>query len=406
VAPLRESVAVDVDEKPTVMVAGSRWLVLAAYCLLAACTQLLWLTFAPVDTLAARAMGVDVGLIGDLAGIFPLIYVVLALPTGRWLDGRYAQALGVGALLTGAGAVLRLGAPTSFAWQLTGQLVIAAGQPLVLNAITKLAARNFPPRERAAAISMGSVALFIGILAAVLVGGPLYAAGGLRLLLLVEAIPGIAGAVLMLVALRLPATFPDDPAATVSLRWLARDRMMWLLAGLIFVGMGTYNAIATWLQPILEHFGSGGDAGNLIALMTVGGIVGAAFLPSYAAARNQRRTLLLAAVAVSTLAFAAIAIRHDTWWLAAWLFIDGVVLMACLPVVLDWSEVHSGPERAGSAAGFLLMAGNLGGVVLVAIDQVLIGNPVLAFAALGVVSLVAIPLAWRLPGPGDRPATA
>lgn len=57
------------------------------------------------------------------------------------------------------------------------------------------------------------------------------------------------------------------------------------------------------------------------------------------------------------------------------LFIEGFVLLAALPVVLDWSELHTGPERAGSAVGFLLLAGNLGGIVLLLIVQLVIGNP-------------------------------
>ena len=47
------------------------------------------------------------------------------------------------------------------------------------------------------------------------------------------------------------------------------------------------------------------------------------------------------------------------------LAVEGVVLLACLSVTLEWSEVHVGPARAGSAVGTLLLAGKLGGVVLV-----------------------------------------
>ena len=147
--------------------------------MLAACTQLLWLTFAAIDTDTAKVLHVDVGTVGDLAAIFPFIYVVLALPVGRWLDARFAHALAVGAVLTGAGAIIRVLAPSSFGVQLAGQVVIAAGQPFVLNSITKVAARYFPQQERATAISIGSVALFIGILASVLIAAPLFSAGGL-----------------------------------------------------------------------------------------------------------------------------------------------------------------------------------------------------------------------------------
>ena len=376
---------------------ASRWGVLACYALLAACTQLLWLTFAPIDSEAAHALRTDVGLVGDLAAVFPFVYIALALPAGRWLDRRFAPALGVGAALTAGGALLRAAFPASFGWQLAGQLVIAGGQPLVLNSINKVAARYFPERERAAAISAGSVALFVGILAAVLAGGPLYGAGGLPLVLGVEAAVTVVAAVLAGLALRTRPAFAGDPAAGVGLRWLARDRLLWLLAALVFIGMGTYNAVATWLEPILQRFGEGASAGALVGAMTVAGIVGAAVLPSPVAARDRRRTMLLAALGLSAVVFAALTVRHDVLWVGVWLAAEGFLLMACLPVVLDWSEVHTGPERQGAAVGFLLMAGNLGGVVLVLVVQAFIGSPSLALLALAAVSLAGLPVALRLP---------
>jgi predicted MFS family arabinose efflux permease len=376
---------------------GIRWAILIVYALLAACTQLLWLSFAAIDTDSARVLHTDVGTVGDLAAIFPFVYVVLALPVGRWLDTRFTHALAIGAVLTGAGALLRIAAPTSFGVQLAGQFVIAAGQPFVLNSITKVAARYFPQPERATAISIGSVALFLGILASVLIAGPLFSAGGLGLVLTVEAIPSVVAAVLMLVLLRVPALYQDDASTAVSLRWLLRDRFMWLLAGLIFIGMGVYNAVATWLQPVLANFGQGGAAGNLIAVLTAGGIVGAAILPPVVAARDRRRPMLVIALVVSAIAFAATDLRHDIAWLVVWLFAAGFVLMSCLPVVLDWSAVHAGHAREGAAAGFLLMAGNLGGVVLVLVIQAVMGNAYLPLAALAVIAALGLPLALGLP---------
>ena len=378
-------------------VSRNRWKILGGYSLLAACTQMLWLSFAAVDTQTAKVLNVDVGAVGDLAAIFPFVYIVLALPTGRWLDTRFTQALTAGAGLTGAGAFLRLVNPTSFGWQLGGMIVIAAGQPLVLNSITKVAAHYFPPQERAMAISIGTAALFVGILAAVLSAGPLFAAGGLPLLLAAQAVPSVLVALVVIVSVRTPPYFPSDPSVSVSLRWLAGDRFMWTLAALVFIGMGTYNAVATWLQPILDHFGEGGAAGNLVAVLTFAGVIGAALLPSAVAARDRRRTMLIAALAVSALAFAAMAAFHNVFWLGAWMFIDGFVLLACLPVVLDWSEVHAGSERQGAAVGFLMMAGNLGGLVLVLAVQVAIGNPYVALGLLGVVALLGVPVALRLP---------
>ena len=384
-------------EAITVRIPAARWAVLGSYALLAACTQLLWLTFAAVDTRTAAVMKVDVGTVGDLAAVFPFVYIVLALPTGRWLDRRFAQALGAGALLTAGGAVVRLVAPDSFGWQMAGQLIISAGQPLVLNSVNKVAAHHFPAPERATAISIGTAALFVGILAAVLMAGPVLDAGGLSLLLWIQAGVAVVAAALVLVAFRTPSTFPDDPSAAVSLRWLAHDRFMWVLAGLVFIGMGVYNAVATWLQPILAHFGEGDSAGVLIAVLTFAGVLGAAILPTAAARRDLRRSLLLAALVITGVAFVAVAAVHSVIWIGAWMFVAGFLLLAALPVVLDWSDIHAGPERQGGAVGFLMMAGNLGGLVLLLAVQALIGNPYLALGFLALVSLAGIGVAIRLP---------
>jgi MFS family permease len=384
----------------------NRWVILAGYALLAACTQLLWLAYAPITTQTHRIMGVSQGAVGDLAVIFPLMYVILALPAGRWLDTAFGRALGLGAVLTGAGALLRLAGPSSYGWAVAGQFVIAAGQPFVLNAITKVAARNFPAKERTVAVSIGSVSLFIGILAAVLTGGPLLHAGGLTLLLSVQAIVAVLAAVWVLAAVRVPPAFPGDPSVAVSLRWLRGDRFIWLLAGLLFVGMGVFNAVATWLDSILTHFGHGGASGYLIAIMTAGGIVGGALLPDIVAKRDQRRRMLEIAVIVSAVAFAVMAGVHSPAVGGVVLFVAGFFLLAGLPVVLDWSELHAGPERAGAAAGFLLLSGNLGGVILALIVQAVVGNPYLSLGALAVVCLAGLALATRLPARGAAATSA
>jgi hypothetical protein len=91
------------------------------------------------------------------------------------------------------------------------------------------------------------------------------------------------------------------------------------------------------------------------------------------------------------------ALVHEVIWLGVWLFVEGFVLLASLPVVLDWSEIHAGPERQGAAVGFLMMAGNLGGLVLVLLTQAVIANAYLALGLLAAVGLAGIPVALRLP---------
>jgi predicted MFS family arabinose efflux permease len=300
-------------------------------------------------------------------------------------------------LLTATGALLRIVDTSSYGWALAGQVVLSAGQPLVLNASTKIAARYFPPGERTAAISVASAAQFVGILAVALTGESLFNSGGLRLVLVAHAVIAVAAAVAVLVTSRLPAAFPAEASGAESLGWLRNDRLMWRLGGLLFIGVGIFNAVATWLDTILSDLGHPNSGGDLIAIMTVAGICGAAVLPGLAARRDRRREVLLATTVTTVIAFLTIALVHDVFFVGCALAVVGFVLLAGLPVALDWSELESGPSRAGAATGFLLLAGNLGGVVLVLVVQVLIGNPYLALVAMSVIAVPGIALAARLP---------
>jgi predicted MFS family arabinose efflux permease len=226
--------------------------------------------------------------------------------------------------------------------------------------------------------------------------------GGLSRVLSWQAIAAVGSAILLIVCLRTPQLKVADANADSPRPSILGDRFMWLLAGLVFVGMGTYNAIATWLQPILDRVGEGYAAGNVIALMTGAGIVGAATLAPVVAARNRRKTFLLASLVLSVITFGALAARHEVWWFAIWLTADGLFLMASLPVVLDWSEEHAGPNRQAMATGLLLMAGNVGGLIIPGVMQLLLNSSSLPLLLLACVALLGLPLALRLPNRADK----
>ncbi|HEY2768822.1 MAG TPA: MFS transporter, partial [Solirubrobacteraceae bacterium] len=178
----------------------SGWGVVAAYSLLAAATQMLWLTYAAITTDAAHRYGVSVGAIGWLAEIFPLLYVLLAIPAGALLDRWFRPSLAVGGALVAAGGLLRLGG-LSFAWALAGQTLVALAQPVVMSAVGKLAGEYLPLRARAAGIAVASAGGFVGMLLALLMA-PLVGGERLGLLLAIQAVLGALAAAAMLFALR------------------------------------------------------------------------------------------------------------------------------------------------------------------------------------------------------------
>ena len=167
--------------------AATRWRVVHAYAAVAAATQLLWLTYAPITTETAHHYGVSKSAVGWLAEIFPLLYVVLALPAGRLLDRWFRPALAGGAALTALGGVVRLGGDT-YAWALAGQTLVAVAQPVVLSAVSKLAGQYLPVAERANGIAVGAGAGFVGMLLALLLGPTIGGGGHIERLLVVQAV--------------------------------------------------------------------------------------------------------------------------------------------------------------------------------------------------------------------------
>ncbi|MBM6405389.1 MFS transporter [Phycicoccus sp. CSK15P-2] len=370
------------------------WGLLGAFALLVATTQVLWLTFAPVTVESARVLGVSEGLVGDLAVVNPLLFVFLALPAGRLVDRALHLTLSAGAVLVLVGALVRLVDTAAYGWQLAGQVLASVAQPLVLAATTAVAARCFPPAERTVAIAVGSAAQFVGVLVGALCGGPLFAAGGLDLLLTVHAGIAAVAAVATLVMLRVAVVAPV-PHREHGLRWLWHEPLLWRLGGLLLVGVGVFNALATWVDPVMAGLGHQGAGGPLLAVATVAGIAGAAVLPGPVAAHRRRRTMLLAATATTGVVFVVLAAVPVPLVAGVLLAVLGFVLLAGLPVALDWSEAHVGVARSGTATAALLLAGNVGGVVLVLLVQPFIGSPRVAFAVL---ALVAVPGLWLAHG--------
>jgi len=169
----------------------------------------------PVTTAAAHHYGVSVTAIGWLANVFPLLYVVLAVPAGLALDRWPRPALAVGALLTALGGVVRLGGD-GFGWALAGQLMVAVAQPLVLNAITGVVG-VLPARSRPTGIAVGSAGLFLGMVLALGAGAVV---GGDHLVALAtgQAVLGVLVTVAFVKLAMITIVFctPDTTAAAVD----------------------------------------------------------------------------------------------------------------------------------------------------------------------------------------------
>ena len=380
---------------------SSGWPTIAAFASVCAGTQLLWLTYAPVDTATAHHYGVSVSAVGWLAEIFPLLYVILAIPAGRLLDTHFRPALLAGGALMAAGGVLRLGGQT-FAWAMAGQLAVAVAQPIVLSAIGKVSADYLPADRRAIGIAVASAGSFAGMLLALILGPTVGAHGQIERLLVVQAVLGVLAAAALALTLREPGN-PDAESAVIeggSVRALWALPAMRTLCGLAFVGFGVFVAIATWLQTLFHLAGiSEQSAGVLLLGMVVAGIAGCALLPPLVARRGAERTFMRAAVLASALGSAALGAFTVVGARAGVIVLMGFLMLPALPVILTAAERLAG-RAEGTAGALIWMAGNLGGLVAALIVQALVHEPLAAFLAMAAVSLLGVPLAARFPSAG------
>lgn len=371
----------------------SRWAVLAAFSAVGACTQLLWLTFAPVTDEAARRYGVSSTAIGWLANVFPLWYVVLAVPAGILLDRRFGAAVLLGASLTAAGGIVRV-TGDGYGVLLAGQTLVAFGQPLVLNAITGIAQRHLAPADRANGIALASASTFAGMIAAFALS-----AASIPHALAVGAVVPVLAALALAVALRTApvaagTVHPSGGGAVrTSVRDTVRDPLVRRLCALVLVPFGTFTALTTWAETLLRPAGvSSGRAGVLLAVNIVCGVAGSALLPAWAARRRREIPLMGVALGVTVLACAVLAAVPGFGVALVAFAAFGFLLLATLPVVLEIVE-RGVPSAEGTAAGLVWLSGQFGALVLTGVIGLTVHHAATSFLLLALVTAAAaVPL--------------
>lgn len=374
---------------------ANRWGVIVAYALLGSANQMLWLTFTPLTTPAAHHYGVSVSDIGWLAEIFPLLYVVLALPAASLLDRWFRPALAAGTVLTALGGLIRLAGP-SFGWVLAGQLLVAIAQPLILNAVTGLASAHLSSRSRPTGIAVGSAGIFLGMLVSLALGSALGGAH-IHMLLVVNCIYALVTGMGLLVALA-RGRHPRISGELTGMRGIGivwRDHLIRRLAGVAFLGFGFFVAFTTWFQALLKPGGiDAATAGWMLVATVLAGVVGAGVLPPLVARRDADRLLYGLAAAVTCGACVLFAIWKSVPAISIAACGLGFLLLACLPVLLEVAERTAGGAGT-SATALIWLSGNAGGIVLALIVQTVVHHPLAGFLLMAAMPLPVFALIRR-----------
>lgn len=351
---------------------GYRWIVLLVFMFIAAVTQILWITFAPISSLVASLYAVTELDIALLSLIFMVVYIPVSIPSAYLIDSKgFRYAAGVGAIITAVFAVCRVFAP-NYLLLLIFSAGIAIGQPFVFNSPTKIARRWFPAKERGIATGLGTMAIFLGIMLGLLVTPFAVVDIGYFFTMLSYAVVAVIAAFLFLIiAKERPPSPPelDEPEEekmVTGLRRIIGIKQFIILEVLFFVGMGIFNGVATWIEQILTgRVVDITQAGIVGAIMIFGGIIGAVIIPTLSDKYQRRKPFIMLSLLLAAPFTFLLAYHPDYTVLLASSFLLGFFLMPALPLGLQTGAEMTQPIPEGTSAGILMIFGQAGGIVLI-----------------------------------------
>lgn len=351
-----------------------RWAVLMAFMSIIVVNQLLWITFAPITSNAVQYYGVSELGIGLLSLSFMIVYILVSFPAS-WVIDTYGIRIGVGigAALTGIFGLIRGFVASDYKLVLIAQILIAVGQPFILNAVTTVAARWFPREERATATGLGSLAIYLGILVGLVLTPYLAIRSGIPGLLISYGMISIVAMSIFFLFIRerppSPPCPPDQESRSLALDGLTRmirQRDFILLLIIFFVGLGAFNAITTWIEEVLNPRGfSITQAGNAGGAMIFGGILGALVIPLLSDRYRRRVPFLILAVLGATVGLIGVTYVATYPLLLIASFTFGFFLLSAGPIGFQYGAEITYPAPEGTSNGLLLLMGQISGIIFI-----------------------------------------
>jgi predicted MFS family arabinose efflux permease len=355
------------EKQGQVLNSSYRWVVLLVFTLVAGLSQLLWLNFAPLISMVQKQYSVSEFMASLLLLVFPLIYVFLSVPAGILIDKKgYIYSVGLGAVIMAVFSCVRI-FDGSFWALLIGQIGIAIAQPYVINGISKLVLDWFNEEQSAIATGLGTMGMFVGMAVGMALTPVLVESIGFRMTMVFFAIVSILTCAAFLYFARVnPAGSLKSEVTAIKDFSSLKDRNLLLLYIISFLGLGFFNGLTTWLEPILAPQGINAvNAGLIGGVLIIGGIFGAGIIPALSDYFKKRKPFLIGSTVVAFLTLYPLCTLRNFNTLIILSALQGFFFLPSYAILLEMCSEVAGEELAGSATGILMLAGNAGGVIVI-----------------------------------------
>jgi MFS family permease len=356
-----------------------RWVVLGVFMFINLTIQILWISYAPITGPAASYYGVSDLQIGLLAMTFMIAFIPLSIPVS-WVIDTYGfrLAVSIGAVLMGIFGVLRGMAGANYSLVLWSTIGIAAAQPFLLNAWTKVPANWFGLKERATAVGLVTLANLVGTALGMVMTPTLIEKLPISTVQLIYGgIAAVSAVLFLIMARETPPTPPCPPGQEVralmldGLKHALKVKSFWLYLLVSFIGLGIFNGVTTWVESIIRPRGfTPNDAGTLGAMMLIGGVMGAVIIPPFSDRQRKRKPYLLLGILMAIPGLIGLAYANSYPVLMASAFWMGFFLVSTSPIGMQYASEITHPTPEGTSNGLIQLFGQAS-VIFVYVMQAL-----------------------------------
>ena len=343
-----------------------RWVVLAVFMFINLTIQMLWITYSPITGEAAAFYGVNDKMIGLLAMTFMIAFIPLSIPVSWAIDTYgFRLTVSIGAVLMGVFGILRGLTGANYTMVLISTIGIAIAQPFLLNAWTKVPAQWFSIEERATAVGLVTLSNLVGTALGMVLTPILTATMSIpSLQLLYGGLAAFSAVLFLIFAREKPATPPCPDGMEVralmldGLKHALKVKSFWLYLFVSFIGLGLFNGVTTWVEPIIRPRGfTSTEAGTLGALMLVGGVLGAVIIPPFSDRLRKRKIFLLFGFLLAIPGLIGLTFATQLWLLYISAFAMGFFIVSASPIGMQYAAEITYPTPEGTSNGLIQLFG-------------------------------------------------